>query len=748
MNIEVNHVANRVYILASLALLQTLALAQEAKPPLDVLTTPENPTTLTTHKFTNRLINETSPYLLQHAHNPVDWYPWGDEALEKARRENKPIFLSIGYSACHWCHVMEHESFENEAVAAILNEHFVSIKVDREERPDLDEIYMTAVQIMTGSGGWPMTVFLTPELKPFYGGTYFPPVDMYNRPGFGTLLRSIHDAWINRREAIDSSAKELGDFVARAVVAETGDASHLKLDIVTAAARELAGTFDPKYGGFGQAPKFPSGPSIEILLREYRRSGDEKLLHCANFTLRKMYEGGMYDHLGGGFHRYSVDAQWLVPHFEKMLYDNGQLAQAYLEAYQLTKDPLYKRVVEEIFTYVLRDMTDPLGAFHSAENADSEGEEGKFYVWTHAEMTKALPASDVALFTQYYSILPNGNFSSPEHYHDGKNILHITRTPEAIAKEAGIGVDELEKRVAAMRETLLAIRGTRIRPSLDDKILVCWNGLMISAFAKGYQVLGDPRYLEAAQRAANFVLTTMRKDGTLLRSYRAGDARIPAYLDDYAFFIGSLVDLYEASFDMRWLEEANTLSVAMIANFWDVDAGGFFFTTPDHAHLIVRTKPTYDGAEPSGNSMAALALLRLGRLTDNQEFVAKATKILELNAEPMSRQPRGYMKMIAGIELLLDNPREIVVAGNSGSADTQALLGAVRGEFLPNKVVALLDPSWNNVDAVEKALPLLQGKRPANGQAAAYVCMNYACKAPVTTVQALRTELGLDSAKK
>jgi uncharacterized protein YyaL (SSP411 family) len=695
-------------------------------------------------KHTNRLSNETSPYLLQHQHNPVDWYPWGDEALKKAKDENKPIFLSIGYSACHWCHVMEHESFENEEIAAILNEHFVSIKVDREERPDLDEIYMTAVQILTGSGGWPMSVFLTPDLKPFYGGTYYPPTDMHQRPGFKTVLLSLVAAWTDKRAEIDKSAVEITGYIEKYTKQETV-AGKLSLDLVTIAAKDLAGSFDTNYGGFGGAPKFPSAPSIALLLREYARTKNEKLLHAATFTLRKMYQGGMYDHLGGGFHRYSVDAQWLVPHFEKMLYDNAQLAQVYLEAYQLTKDPLYKRVVEEIFEYQLRDMTDPQGGFHSTENADSEGEEGKFYVWTEDEIIKALGQDDGNLFCQYYSVRSRGNFSSHEAYHEGKNILHISRAPETIAKDNGLALAELEAKLKILRGKLMEVRDKRIRPSLDDKVLASWNGLMISAMAQGYQVLGDARYLAAAQKSADFVLGTMMKDGVLMRTYREGKAHVPAYLDDYAFMLNALVDLYEASFDIKWIDAANTLANAMVERFWDDASNSFYFSPAGQADLLVRTKPTYDGAEPSGNSMAALGLSRLAKLTANTELLTKATDLLEQNAEAMKTSPRAFIKMICAVHFLMDSPREVAIAGSPEAVETKSLLAAARTSFVPCKVVALVDPAWTNGEDVTTKIPLLQGKKLVDGKPAAYVCKLYTCKAPVTGVDELLKELGIEA---
>ncbi|GMV91863.1 MAG: thioredoxin domain-containing protein [Candidatus Hydrogenedentota bacterium] len=702
----------------------------------------------TAPKHTNRLIDATSPYLLQHAHNPVDWYPWGEEAFERARNEDKPIFLSIGYAACHWCHVMEHESFEDESVAEILNERFISIKVDREERPDIDEIYMTAVQIMTGSGGWPMSVFLTPELKPFYGGTYYPPQDMMGRPGFKTLLRSISDAWVNRRDEVMKSAEQLTQYVRNSQDMRTGAEGNLAVELLQAAVGDLRETFDSIHGGWGGAPKFPSSPSIELLLRQHAHTGESDLLEMATQTLTEMYRGGMYDHLGGGFHRYSVDAQWLVPHFEKMLYDNAQLSEVYLDAYQATGDPLFARVAREVLDYEIRDMQDPEGAFHSTEDADSEGKEGIFYTWKFDDIIKHLGEEDGRLFCDYYSVEPDGNFTSHESYHSGLNILHISKEPETIAKEAGITRDQLEKRVAACREKLMKIREQRVRPGLDDKILTSWNGLIIGSLAQAYSVLGDERYREAAVRAADFVLFEMTKDGVLLRSHRNGESRIPGYLDDYAFFATGLIDLYEATFDVRWLNEADWLATGMIDLFWDDANGGFYFTREGQQDVLTRTKPTYDGAEPSGNSMAAWALARLAKLTDNRDYAQKAERILRINTANMESAPRGFMKMLCVADFHLSPTREIAIAGAPDSEPVQAYLHALNGVFIPNKVVALIDPSSAEAEALEKRVPLLASKSLVNGEPAVYVCENFACKQPVTTPEDLLKVLGVSSSGK
>ncbi len=701
------------------------------------------PQTETEPTHTNRLVHETSPYLLQHAHNPVDWYPWGEEAFQKARDEDKPIFLSVGYSSCHWCHVMERESFENEEIAAMLNEHYVSIKVDREERPDVDEIYMSAVQRMTGSGGWPMSVFLTPELKPFFGGTYFPPEDAYGRPGFKTVLLRLAEMWTLERDKINTGADSLTKDLMATLAGLAEGSKALTADILSQAAADLGATFDAKDGGFGGAPKFPPSSSIALFLREHQRTGEEGTLRMATLTLDKMAQGGMYDHLGGGFARYSTDAQWLVPHFEKMLYDNAQLAQVYLEAYQVTKNPLYRRVVEETFEYILRDMRDERGGFYSAEDADSEGEEGKFYVWTRDEITEHLGNEDGKIFAAYYNVQKGGNFSSREEYHENQNILHTPRAEEEVAKGLKLSVEALREKMAELKGTMLDVRSRRVRPGLDDKVLTSWNALMISAFAQGYRILGDERYRDAAVEAATFIVTDMKRDGKLLRTHRKGESRLPAYLDDYAYMIVALTEVYEATFDTVWLLEADALAKTMIEEFWDADEPGFYFTSGDHKNLLVRTKTSQDSAVPSGNSMAAYGLLRLAKFIDNTDYYEKARRILEQNHRYLSEFPRAVPKMLAAADFLLYPPKEIALVGASGSEDVQALLDAVYGAFVPNKIVAFLDPASPNAPADEKDLPLLANKTLIGGKASAYVCKDFACKLPVTTPAELLQQLGV-----
>ncbi len=680
--------------------------------------------------YVNELIHETSPYLLQHAHNPVDWYPWGDAALEKARAEDKPIFLSIGYSACHWCHVMERESFENEAIAAYLNANFVSIKVDREERPDLDDIYMAAVLAINGQGGWPMTVFLTPGLQPFHGGTYYPPNDHYGRPGFYSLLHGVLNAWQHRREEVLKSAGNLTAFVNAQLssVAEPLEGAPIPgVEVLDQAVADLKAQYDATWGGWGGAPKFPSGMTIGLLLREYRRTGDWQTLDMATHTLDRMASGGMYDQIGGGFARYSVDGEWLVPHFEKMLYDNAQLSHAYLEAYQLTGTPRYAQVARETLDYVLRDLRDAGGAFHSAEDADSEGEEGKFYLWRKEELIDLLGSAEAALFCRYYGVRDGGNFSSHEHYHAGLNILHLPQPPEVLAAELGVSLDALELRLAPMRATLLAARCKRVRPGLDDKVLTSWNGLMISALCLGAQVLDEPRYATAAAEAGDFFLNCQWKDGTLLRTHRHGDSRLPGYLDDYAFLANGLVDLYETSFETRWLDAARDIVDAMLAKFWDEGTGAFFFSGTEHKHLISRARPSYDGAEPSGNSVAVLALLRLAALLDRPDYRDHARRVLSACAPLLERAPRGYLKLCWGLQWMLLSPLEIAVAAKD--ADPAPALRALRRAFIPNKVIA----------QTPGTLPLLEGKTAGDGGVSVYICRDYTCERPLEGLSELES---------
>ena len=586
-------------------------------------------------KWTNRLVHETSPYLLLHAHNPVDWYPWNDEALERAKKENKLIFLSVGYSTCYWCHVMERKVFSNPEIAKMMNKDFINIKIDREERPDLDEIYMTATQLLTQRGGWPNSVFLTPDLKPFYAGTYFPPTDMPGRPGFPTILDAVHEAWVTREAEVIESANQISDTIematSRGFTALT--AKPLNRSLITGALDYLRTAYSHAYGGFGNAPKFPSPANLELLLSEYERTPDASLLKMVTYTLDMMAYGGMYDQIGGGFHRYSVDAKWLVPHFEKMLYDNAQLAKVYLRAYQLTQEPRYRRIAEEIFSFVFREMTAPEGGFYSALDAETDAEEGKYYVWTTDEIQKILGTKEAKPFGDVYGVQKGPNF-------EGKNILYV---PEGTAAEDAL------RSVASAREKLLAARAKREYPLLDTKIIVNWNGLMIEALAYGYQVLGEERYLTAASRATRFILNTMRKpDGELWHTYTAGITKQNAYLDDYAFFVKGLLRLYRATGEEQWLDLARALTDTMIRLFWDDKNGGFYYTRADAKHLIVRTKKPYDSAIPSGNSVTVENLVELGK--DYRNYTEKTLRTF---ADSMSQAPSSFMYMLFALNQYL-----------------------------------------------------------------------------------------------
>lgn len=675
-------------------------------------------------QLTNRLIHETSPYLRQHAHNPVDWYPWGKEALAKARAEEKPIFLSIGYSACHWCHVMAHESFEDASTAAIMNEHFVNIKVDREERPDLDAIYMDAVVSMTNAGGWPMSVFLTPEGHPFYGGTYYPPQPRYGLPSFQQVLRSVADAYRNRRQEVIGQAARLTQALQRTAYL-TAQGGELGTEILDEAFHALDESFDRDDGGFGSQPKFPQPMTLDFLMAYYHRTRNLDALYMAELTLEKMAKGGLYDQLGGGFHRYSTDAIWLVPHFEKMLYDNSQLLRAYLHAWQITGQPLYRRIAEETIDYVLREMTAPTGGFYSAQDADSEGEEGKFFVWTPQEIEATLGAQEAAIFTSYYHISTRGNF-------EGHNILSVTRSVADVAERLHTTPAEVERVIAEGRHKLFAVRETRVKPARDEKILTEWNGLMIQALAECGVGLGRADALAAATQAADFILTNMSQpDGKLYRSYKDGQARFNAYLEDYAAFVRALISLYESTFELRWLGEASRLTQIIFAQFHDPTNGGFFQTGLDHEQLVVRRKDFIDNATPSGNSLAAEALLRLSVLVGNEEYRREAIRLVLTMKAMMARQPTGFGRLLAVLEAFLSPSQEIAIVGDPAQPATQALYQAVWKRYLPHTILGAKRPEE------ESMLPLLAGRTLVDGKAAAYVCEHYACQLPVTEAVAL-----------
>ncbi|MDQ2829160.1 MAG: thioredoxin domain-containing protein [Chloroflexota bacterium] len=677
----------------------------------------------------NRLSGETSPYLLQHAHNPVDWYPWGEEALARARAEDRPILLSIGYSACHWCHVMERESFENADIARLMNDTFVNIKVDREERPDLDNIYMEAVQAMTGQGGWPMTVFLTPDGAPFYGGTYFPPADRMGMPGFPRVLRSVADAYRRSPDEAHNFAKELRGSLGRSLMGYEERA--LTPEVTAHAYRGLADAFDPTYGGFGGAPKFPQPMNFEFLLRHHHRAGEPHALEMTRVTLDHMAHGGIYDQLGGGFHRYATDAIWLVPHFEKMLYDNALLARVYLEAYQVTGAEEYRRVVEETLDYVTREMTSPEGGFYAAQDADSEGVEGKYFVWTRGEIAAVVGTDDAPLVCAYYGVTERGNF-------EGENILHRMIPLADAARNAGVAPHRMQAAVERARPLLLAARERRVKPGRDDKILTAWNGLTLRAFADAARVLGRDDYRAVAERSADFLLTNLKTgDGRLLRTYKDGRAKIDGYLDDYAALADGLLALYACTFEPRLFAEARALADAILARFWDEREGGFYMTSDDgHTELISRPKEVFDNAVPSGNSTAVDVLLRLAALSGENSYAERAERTLQGLTGIVQRAPSGFGRSLAAMEFALSTPTEVAIAGDlEGAAD--ALLQVVNGAYRPNVVTAVMRPG-----ALEAGIALLEGRDRVDGQAAAYVCERFACRRPVTTPDDLARELG------
>jgi uncharacterized protein YyaL (SSP411 family) len=680
-------------------------------------------------EFTNHLSNETSPYLLQHAHNPVDWYPWGEEAFAKAKKENKPVLLSIGYSACHWCHVMAHESFEDEEIAKLMNELFVNIKVDREERPDLDQIYMSAVQMLTHHGGWPMTVFLTPAGLPFYGGTYFPPQDRYNMPGFPRVLISVAEAYRERQDDIKETSASILNELRRLNTANEAN-EPIDKEVLDAAYVGIVRTYDSLHGGFGGAPKFPPAMTLEFLLRAYQRTGKKEALDIVGHTCKAMADGGIYDQLGGGFHRYATDARWLVPHFEKMLYDNALLARLYLHYFQLTGEDFARETVTGILDYVLREMTDPAGGFYSTQDADSEGHEGKFFVWELDEIKSALGEHDASLFCAYYNVSEGGNF-------EGQSILNVSQSLADVAQQNNISVAELAEILERGREKLFAIREQRVKPDRDDKVLTAWNGLMLASFSEAGAILKRPDYTRAAQRNAEFILSELQHDGLLLRTWKNGTVKFNAYLEDYAFLIDGLVTLFETDSQLRWFTEALSLTDRMIAEFWDSENGGFFFTGQSHEQLIVRSKDYFDNATPSGNSVAALVLLRLATLTGNATYRNHAVSILQSVSDTARKYPSGFGFALSAVDFLLSTPKEIAIVGPDAAA-VREFIGEVWRTYLPNKVVAVT--TADNAQAA-KVIPLLENRPVIGARATAYVCEHFTCKAPVTDVQALASQL-------
>ena len=678
-------------------------------------------------KHTNRLVGEKSPYLLQHAHNPVNWHPWGDQAFEKAKKEDKPIFLSIGYSTCHWCHVMEKESFEDEEIAGLMNDVFVCIKVDREERPDVDHLYMTVCQAMTGSGGWPLTILMTPDKRPFFATTYIPRESRHGRAGMKELIAAIRKAWKTRRPELLENAERVMTFLKSASTTAAGEAPGEA--VLKRAYEDFARSFDGEHGGFGGAPKFPTPHNLLFLLRWWKRTGDARALQMVETTLRQMRLGGVYDHVGFGFHRYSTDARWLVPHFEKMLYDQALLVLAYAEAFQATGKAEYERTAREILTYVLRDMTSPEGAFYSAEDADSEGEEGKFYVWTLKEIRKVLDDEEAERFVGTFGVKEPGN------WHDeatgratGTNILHLSRALD----------DDSRARWGAAREKLFAVREKRVHPHKDDKVLTDWNGLMIAALAKAARVFDEPEYTKAAERAAGFIQRKLRTpDGRLLHRWRDGQADIPAYAEDHAFLIWGLLELYETTFEVEHLKTALTLNKDLLTHFRDDAAGGLFHTADDAEKLLVRQKKVYDGAIPSGNSVAALNFVRLARITGEADLEKKADGIGRAFSDQVTRVPRGFTQLLVAVDFLVGPSYEVVIAGAPDREDTRTMLEALRSRYLPNKVVLL------RTDDLARIAPFTKAQTPIDGKATAYVCRDFTCSAPTTDVTTMLEQLGV-----
>jgi uncharacterized protein len=676
--------------------------------------------------YKNRLANETSPYLLQHKNNPVDWFPWGTEALGQAKREDKPVLLSVGYSACHWCHVMAHESFEDETTAELMNEHFINIKVDREERPDVDSIYMNAVQAMTGSGGWPMTVVMTPDGKPFFGGTYFPPDDHYGRPSFKRVLLGLTDAWKNRRAEVEESANAMKQYLSK--LSTISDAGELSSDILPEALANLTKTFDARHGGFGGAPKFPPHSALRLLLRQ----SDDMSQQIAHITLEKMATGGIYDQLGGGFARYSVDAIWLVPHFEKMLYDNAQLVQRYAEGYERTQNPLYKKTIEETLAFVQRELMSPEGGFYSALDADSEGEEGKFYVWSEGEFDAVLIdaglGEDSTLAKRYFGVSSAGNF-------ERHTILERSFSDEATMQQFGLSQEELASKILTVQTKLFEARAKRVRPGLDDKILTSWNSLMLAAFADAGRVLKRQDYIDVAVTNANFIRKNLYVDNRLKHTYKNGEARIQGLLEDYAYFGLALVSLYRATFDSQWLLLALELADTITKHFADTN-GGFFSTADDAEALIIRPKNFFDSPMPSENAATAELLLILSRYTDNREWDNLATNTLKTMTEAMRKQPNGFASLLCALEVVFAPPQEIAVFGNK--EDAREMLEYLDHHASPHDVIALIEDLSNPL--ISK-LPFLRERGRVDNKPTVYVCEAGVCKLPVTTLEALREQL-------
>jgi uncharacterized protein YyaL (SSP411 family) len=687
----------------------------------------------------NHLINEKSPYLIQHAHNPVDWHPWSDETFAKAKAENKPVFLSIGYATCHWCHVMEKESFEDQEAAGYLNDTFVCIKVDREERPDIDAVYMAACQMLTGSGGWPLSIFMTPQKKPFFAATYLPKNSRSGRAGLIDICRQVKNLWLDDNQKIETSAAGIAGSLDKAFAFTAADEPDTTL--LEAAFNQIKSGFDPQFGGFEPAPKFPTPHRLLFLLRCYHRSGDTRALEMVEQTLTAMRLGGIWDHVGFGFHRYATDSRWLLPHFEKMLYDQAMIASAYLEAFQITKNPLFAKTAEEIFTYVLRDMTSPEGAFYSAEDADSEGEEGKFYVWTTEEFHRVLKDPDSQRWATILRLSPEGNFmDEATRQKTGANIIHLTAPFEKWAQKIGVPQTQIEDEWAQIRHQLYQAREQRIHPLKDDKILTDWNGLMIGALALGARILNRPEYERAARRATDFVLHKMKDEkGRLFHRFRDGELAVEAHAADYAFLIQGLLSLYQTTFDLEFAEQAQELQQEMTATFWDDEKGGFFSTPRGSAELPVRPKELYDGAIPSANSVALSNLLLLSRLTGDPQIEDRARAQIRAFAGTVNSQPSAFTYFLCALDFALRPGEEIVITGEPQATDTRELLAALNVNFTPNKVAIV--KTEQNAEQLNKFAGYTDGLEVIGGQATAHVCRNGSCTGSTTDTQTMLAKI-------
>ena len=692
----------------------------------------------------NHLKGEKSPYLIQHAKNPVDWYPWGEEAFEKAKIEDKPIFLSIGYSTCHWCHVMAHESFENPEVAALLNKVFVAVKVDREERPDIDSIYMTACQIMTGTGGWPLTIIMTPEKKPFFAGTYFPRESGFGAIGLKDLILNVQDIWNdNRAEALNS-----GDQILKALqdISKTRKGEELGLKILEKAYDEYSKIFDDENGGFGDFQKFPTPHNLMFLLRYWKRTGNKHALYMVTKTLDSMAMGGIHDHLGFGFHRYSVDKFWLVPHFEKMLYDQALIAMVYTEAFQATGKSSYKKIAEKIFQYVIRDMKSPDGAFFSAEDADSEGVEGKFYLWTKEEIFNILDTNEGEFISKVFNVKEEGNFNDEYSRHSNQNILHMKQDIDELKDMLGLEANEIEDKIESVRLKLFNEREKRVHPHKDDKILTDWNGLMIASLSKSSQVFKEKKYSDSAKEAADFILENLCSNGRLMHRYRDEEAGVTANLDDYSFLIWGLLELYTAVFDIKYLKAAIELNETLLEHFWDEVDGGFYFTADDAEEVLMREKKTYDSATPSGNSVEILNLIRIARITEDPEIEAKAVKMESTFSENIKRAPTAHTQFITAVDFKVGPSFEVVVVGKPGATDTLKILNTLNEQFIPNKVLILKDPE--NPEDLNKIAESLKYKKTVDGKATAHVCAAGSCKIPTTSAEEMLKLMEIKTFKK